>query len=440
MDTKNYKSRLQNSVTMKVFMIFVLVIILMVPNSMIKNLIGERSHRKTTVEREVANSFGRPLEVTVPILTVPYTEEYIDSEDKVFTKSGILNFSPQSSRVNSDVASSIRKRSIFDVVVYNNTIAIDQTFDFSRVDIDAKYNIDWKNAYFRFGISDPNSISEDIDISLNNQKLTTQGIERYYSKNVSGNTSFVTTTPFEVNHKIPFTLETKAKLKGTKSVMLHPIGEKYDVKMTSSWPHPSFTGSKLPTNYDITEAGFESQWRLNKYAHNVPKVWEKNDIPLHTSAFGVKLIQPLDEYGKNRRMAKYALLIISLTFSIFFLFEILQKSRIHPIQYILVGAALTVFFLLLLSISEQIGFNIAYLISSLATTGLIVSYTSVIFKNRTSTMILTGLLLGLFAYLFVILQMQDLALLAGALALFAVLTALMTVSRKVNWYSLGNAT
>jgi len=177
---------------------------------------------------------------------------------------------------------------------------------------------------------------------------------------------------------------------------------------------------------------------VNKFSHRHPLIWQSDSKALESSAyFGVNLIQPISEYGKNFRTSKYALLIISLTFGIFFFFEILLKKSIHPIQYTLVGFALTIFYLLLLSITEHLGFDKAYLISSIATISLIVVYTHFILKRIGASTLLLGLLSALFGYVFIILQMQDFALLAGAVALFVVLATVMLLSRNVNWYNVG---
>ena len=159
------------------------------------------------------------------------------------------------------------------------------------------------------------------------------------------------------------------------------MGDMVEVHMKSSWPDPSFIGNQLPV-HDVTDTGFSAKWNVNKFSHQIPAIWQKDQDALNVSSdFGVNLIQPINEYGKNFRTSKYALLIISLTFGIFFFFEVLLKKSIHPIQYTLVGFALTVFYLLLLSITEHLGFNPAYGISSIATISLIVVYTHFILQR-----------------------------------------------------------
>lgn len=435
----NKFSRLKNSATLKVIVIVIMIIMMMIPNFMIQDLIRERSNRKVVIENEVAQSYGKNQNIMVPILKVPYTEAFYNQDKGTTTiNKSTLNFSPFSTKVNGEIETDTRKRSIFEVVVYESDMTIEQIFNLSNLDLTAyeAYDIDYENAYLVIGMTDTNGLSEDISISVDGNNIKTTGV----IANPHTHMSWVATERFPIDITKEFAVTSDIALKGTKSLMLHPIGENYIAELHSSWSDPSFTGVKLPSAYDITEEGFQSKWVTNKFAHDIPKHWSSLVMNLNPKGFGVNFIQPLDEYGKNTRTAKYALLIISLTFGIFFLFEILQKKNIHPIQYILVGFALTIFFLLLLSITEHLGFDLAYLLSSLATICLIISYTSSILKNRNSTMMLGALLVGLFGYVFIILQMMDYALLAGALALFAVLAAVMLVSRNVDWYRVSRST
>ncbi len=437
MNISKHTSKLKGSASIKALTIFCLIIILMIPNFKIKRLIQERSLRKATVEREVAKSYGLAQKVTSPIIRIPYTYNYTvedDDKEKELTKTGFINFSPKSTAINGQVNTETRERSIFDILVYNSMLDIEQTFDLSQVNLSKydKYDLHYDEAYMIYGVSDPNGISSEMSFAVNGQTLDSEGLVT----NNSGKRSYIKSSPFTLDLSKKINVKTKSSFKGTSSVAFEPIGESFSTNISSPWPHPSFTGSKLPNRYDISEAGFESQWSLNKFANAIPKVWENNHVNIHQSAFGVNFIQPLDEYGKNTRTAKYALLIIVLCFAMYFIFEILQKKPMHPIQYILVGSAITVFFLLLISLSEHIGYNMAYLISSVATIGLISLYSSFILSSLMSTLVLSSLLSGLFGYIYLILQMQDFALLAGSLALFVVIAAVMMLSRNVNWYAL----
>ena len=434
MDASSIFTKIKNSVTTKIIFILFMTLLLMIPNFMIQDLIRERSGRKLGIEREVARSYGQEQKIMVPILRIPFNQTIVADDGAVSYSRGNFSFSPIESKVNGQVATDTRKRSIYEVVVYDTQLDIEQKYDLSTFDASLypNYKLDYSQAHFIYGISDANGLYKDTNINANGNSIKMKGL---YPMNKD--MDWVESMPFALNEGDQVASTYALHLKGTKSLRFEPIGEKYEVQLTSPWQDPSFTGAKLPTKYDITEAGFQSTWSVNKFAHNHPQYASYDSALLSVgNSFGVNLILPIDEYGKNSRTAKYALLIISLTFGIFFFFEILYKKLIHPIQYLLVGFALTVFFLLLLSITEHLGFDISYLISSVATVGLIVSYASAILKNRKSTGILLGLLSGLFAYIFIILQMADFALLAGALALFVVLAAVMHISKGINWYDL----
>jgi inner membrane protein len=204
--------------------------------------------------------------------------------------------------------------------------------------------------------------------------------------------------------------------------------------MNGAWKSPGFIGSFTP-QYSLNDKGFTATWEILHYNRNIPETWTDHQLKsVAETSFGVNLVDTLDQYQQNMRSAKYALMFIALTFVVFFFVEILTKKKIHPIQYLLVGIALILFYSLLLSISEQLNFGAAYLIASIATIGLIVVYAHTIFKNRLQTGILAAFLSILYIFLYVVLQLEDSALLIGSIGLFIILGFIMYFSRKINWY------
>ncbi|GAH21121.1 unnamed protein product, partial [marine sediment metagenome] len=183
---------------------------------------------------------------------------------------------------------------------------------------------------------------------------------------------------------------------------------------------------------------FRAKWNVLYLNRDYPQKWKGNSYNIFNSAFGVKLLMPVDEYQKTMRSVKYAVMFISLTFMIFFFVEVINKKRIHPVQYILVGLALVIFFTLLLSLSEHINFNFAYLIASIATILLITAYSKTIFKSNFLTILMGSVLLILYGFMYTILQLQDYSLLLGSIGLFIVLAVAMYLSRKIDWYSLSS--
>jgi len=442
MEKQNFKDKIKGSITIKIISILIMILLLMIPNFMVSDLIRERSSRKTEIEKEIGKSYGRHQKIMAPILRIPYLKEYKDSNNRLTSSTGIISISPQQTTIDGRIQTDTRKRSIYEIVIYNSQLDINTSFDLKQAQFNQildweDYSFDLSRAYFIVGISDPNGLSENSQIKMGDNVLPFTDNENINLQNMA----WIKSDIVDITEKQDFSIQCKLDFKGTRSLMIEPIGEQVIVNLESQWIDPSFIGQQLPDNYDITEAGFKSKWVVNRFAHSYPKYW-LNDAANFVNknySFGVKLIQPIDEYGKNKRTAKYALLIISLTFGIFFFFEILLKKNIHPIQYTLIGFALTLFYLLLLSITEHLGFDLAYIISSAATITLIISYTKFILESVKGTAILSALMIFLFGYIFVILQMQDFALVMGAIALFLVLATVMMLSRKVNWYQIGKS-
>ncbi|HHH54328.1 MAG TPA: cell envelope integrity protein CreD, partial [Bacteroidetes bacterium] len=227
------------------------------------------------------------------------------------------------------------------------------------------------------------------------------------------------------------------KLQGSESIYFIPVGKTTTVALKSSWDSPSFQGRFVPDEREVSKDGFTANWKILDMNRNYPQQWEGNKYNVSSSKFGVDLIKPVGEYQKNMRTVKYSLLIIVLIFLIYFFFEVLGKFRIHPIQYSFIGLALTLFFVLLLSISEQIGFDLAYLVSAAATTIMILIYSAALLKNRKQLLILTGFLITIYGFIYVVLQLEDFALLAGSIGLFVALFITMYYSRKIDWYNIG---
>ena len=206
------------------------------------------------------------------------------------------------------------------------------------------------------------------------------------------------------------------------------------MNISSSWDTPSFIGSFLPADRNIEADGFQANWKIFHLNREYPQQWTDGEFNLGSSAFGTRLMFPVDHYQKSTRSVKYAIMFIALTFIIFFLCEILSKIRIHPIQYLLVGIGLVIFYTLLLSFSEHINFELAYGISTMAIVGLITFYSRSVLGSYKLALVVGGALTSLYVYLFFTLQMEDYSLLLGSLGLFVILALIMYLSRNINWY------
>lgn len=208
------------------------------------------------------------------------------------------------------------------------------------------------------------------------------------------------------------------------------------MQIASSWHNPSFSGAFLPDEREINDDGFSSTWEVLHLNRSYPQSFCGSIQDINKSAFGVDLIVPIDEYQKSMRSAKYAVMFIALTFLIFFFAQILNNVRVHPIQFIIVGLSLCVFYTLLIAFSEQIPFGWSYLISAMSIVGLITLYAGSIFKNRNLMLIIGAILTLLYLFIYSIIQMEDYALLMGSIGLFVVLAITMYLSRKIDWYNI----
>jgi inner membrane protein len=223
------------------------------------------------------------------------------------------------------------------------------------------------------------------------------------------------------------------KLNGSEQLFFTPLGKQTAVTITSPWKDPAFEGKYLPSDKNISDKGFTAKWNVLHYQREIPQSWTENKPSVSESVFGVKLLQATDSYGKTMRSVKYALLFIALTFCIYFFIELLKGKSVHPLQYILVGFALCIFYTLLLSVSEYLGFDYAYLISAVATVSLIALYTKSLFGQWGIAALFFLFLSMLYGFIYILIQLQDGALLFGSIGLFILLAIIMYYSRRIDW-------
>jgi inner membrane protein len=221
-------------------------------------------------------------------------------------------------------------------------------------------------------------------------------------------------------------------INGSEQLLFTPVGKETTVTLSSPWRDPSFTGDQLP-DHRISDSGFVATWKNLGHSHNFPQAWKDENFDIQASSFGADLFIPVNSYQKTMRSIKYAILCILLTFAAFFIIETVNKRSVHPFQYALIGLALILFYTLLLSFSEYIGFNIAYIIASLATVGLIAWFVKGLLQSSKPTSVLSVVLVLLYSYIFTILQLQDYSLLLGSIGLFLTLGVIMHFSKKIQW-------
>jgi len=435
MESKSIQ-QFMNSYSIKMVIVSILAILLLIPSFLIMAIIQERISLSEGVKKELYSQWGGKQVVAGPVLNVPFsvTEEGGNNQQTKERK-GVAHFLPETVKTDGILFPEIRQRGIYKVVVYHGTLKLKGTFvqpDISKLEVsNAKYN--WDAAYFTIGISDMRGIKNLPELVINGRKCTVEPGVADADLFKSG----ITIKANSLDIKQAMNFEIELALNGSEDLSVEALGKTSEVAMKSEWAQPSFTGEFLPANRQVTEKGFVADWKVTHLNRNFPQQWVDQKYSTHEAKFGVELLIPVDNYQKSMRSVKYAILFIALNFIIFIFIEIRSKIRIHPFQYSLVAFALLIFYALLTSISEQIGFNGAYLISATAVTMLISWYAYSILREVRSMAWITLLQTSLYLFLFAILQLQDYAMLAGSIGLFIILTIIMRASQQVKWYSEG---
>ncbi|MDH5399444.1 MAG: cell envelope integrity protein CreD [Cyclobacteriaceae bacterium] len=428
------KRKIKNSVTLKAAIITIVALMLLIPTSFVEDIIRERESYKNEAIYEVSSKWGGSQTIAGPILSVPYQVVEKTLNDQLETYTYYAHFTPKELRTDGDISTETRHRGIYDIVLYNAGLSISGTFD--RPDFTA-FNIRpdsilWDEAILSIGIPDLTGISQEVNLKWNNQ---TAGFKSGIpTEDVFYSGIFA---PAPLNDQDKYSFHFNLDLRGSNRLAFVPVGQYTEVNVRSPWKDPSFDGDFLPHERTVTDEGFNSQWKVFDLNRNIPNQWTGSREGLFEHTFGVRLLIPVDEYQKNLRSTKYALLIIALTFLTFFLSEIIIKKQIHPFQYIFAGLALVVFYIMMVSMSEHFGFDIAYIVSAILTGVLIVVYISAAFRNNKFTLALSAFFTIVYSFIYVILQLQDFSLLVGSLGLFIALATTMYLTRNIDWYNVG---
>ncbi len=431
---------IKNSVMLKLATITVLVLLLLIPTSMITTMITEREYLKEEAVSEVSTKWADSQLINGPILTVPLVYEY-HKDDKMVETVKYWHVLPKLLDINGTVDPEKLRRGIYEIVVYRSALQVNGNFVIDKMpDENNLKTIRWGQAFLTIGISDLRGIEDDVVVKWNNRDLKVEPGSRISDIAYSGFTVAVPELTDAIGKDLTFGFD--LKLQGSQNLSFTPLGANTNIKLTSTWASPSFNGNFIPDDREISDAGFSANWKVLQLNRNFPQTWigSEEGEKLQNAAFGVDLILPIDDYQKSMRSAKYAIMTIVLTFLIFFLVEILNGRKIHPFQYTLVGLALSLFYILLISISEHTNFNLAYAISTCAIVGMISLYSMSVFKMPKLSMLLVAILIGIYGFLFVTLQLADYALLMGSIGLSIILAMTMYFTRNINWYRLNIAT
>ncbi len=432
--------------------IFALILLLLIPLAMIRSVLNERLERRNAAVAEITSSWGKTQQIVGPVLIVPYQYSFktwrdrpaadgkIERVEVVETATANAYFLPAALTVEGTLTPQPLRRGIYRTAVYAAALSLTAEFarpDFAALKID-EANVRWDDARVTVAIPDLRGVKETLSLQwgANRQPLAPGcGLREFVAGLTAGVEGLRASTG-------PTTLKLDVSLNGSEGIHFTPVGAQNTITLRSPWPDPSFQGAFLPTRRTVTDKGFEAVWEVSFYGRDYAQQWTDQDAthaltPDSAGAawLGVNLYRGIDAYRNVERAIKYGSLFLVLVFAAFFLFEVLSALRIHPFQYTLVGAALCLFYLGVLSLSEFISFGHAYLASAGVTTILIWFYCAKVLKSGRRTLIIVGLLAAIYGFLYIALQLQDYALLFGTGGLFIVLAIIIAVTRHLDWYS-----
>jgi inner membrane protein len=439
-------SRLARSPGFKFFLVAGLILLLSIPLALVWFLVSEREGRSAAVTAEVAQLFGGQQQIIGPLLVVPYTVRVTRVQnDKTIegTEDRYAVFLPDDFTASGEAKSEIRRRAIYDVTLYTARLKISGRFpapDIRLVDTDAA-NVRWRDAFLSLALNDVSGLKEASAIRIAGNR--TIGFEP--SIGLPNNTTpglHARLFPVDATVDQPpaaFDFETELAFNGSSSLTIASIGRESRISLSSDWPHPSFSGAFLPDEREITEEGFSASWRVPHLARSIPQAWRAAASQpyihneLYPATSGVNFFVPVDYYSLVNRSAKYGLMFLAVAFFGVLVLELTSGRRVHAVQYVFVGVAMILFYILLLSFSEHIGFTSAYLIASAATAGMVSLYVGRSLQSAARGFIMLMVFLILYGLLYLILRLEDYALLAGAVAGFVMLTVTMFATLRVNW-------
>lgn len=439
---------------LKLALIALLIVFLLIPQAFMLGLVGERTSWRQQAYSSIEQSWPGMQTLAGPILTIPYQLTYNVKEQvkdpngkerevlREVTETDALYLIPNQLDIASKLQSSLRYRGIYDVPVYSSGLQVTGNFntqpllDLIATTKDKK--IRWEKPQLSVMVRDQRGIAAPPQLQWNGASLAFKPGNNLPGSASAGMHALLPDIDTSQASQLAFAFE--LELRGMRSMNFALLAENSAVQLAANWPHPSFSGELLPETREITADGFNAQWKASSFSYNVSGALEQcrkgECAGLLERAVGFELIQPVDVYQQSERSIKYAALFIVLTFVVLILFELLKKLRVHPVQYTLVGFALLVFYLLLISLSEHVDFLQAYTVAALASTSLLTLYFGAILHSRKLGLMLGAGLAGLYALLYVILQAEENALLMGSVLIFAVLALLMLATRHFDWYAL----
>lgn len=418
----------------KMLSVAVLALLLLIPAGLIQNLIREREYTQENAINEMTSVWGGEQMLVGPYLTVPFDAPYTvtnsDGTEEISYARNYLYVLPEFLNGAVDVQPETRKLGIYEAVVYRGEADMQGEFklpDWTKAGVDPKY-IHWDKVTLNVGISDLRGVEGAFDFEWNEASLPlSSGLvtnEIYWSGVHS---------PVAIEDQEELRFKFSTTLRGSRRFSVVPLGKQTTFSMVSPWAEPNFEGSFATTKYEPTAEGFSAHWEVSHLNRNYPQSWVGKKYTPANDFFGTEFIKTVDNYSKSTRVAKYAILIIALTFMVFYFSELIKGAKVNALQYVLVGLALVLFYTLLLSFSEHIGFNAAYLVAALMTVLMEFFYARSVLGSTKLAAYVAATLTLLYSFIFILIQLKDFALLAGSLGLFVILAGIMFISRRIQW-------
>lgn len=433
------------ALTGKIALIGIIIIVLLIPIASVIDLVSERQYLHRNAVSEITSMWGKKQNFMGPFLVVPYdridTVIFTDSKGKKNTEKNAIRLNafilPEKLNITGNLAAQTRSRGIHDALLYTAQLGISGNFKlpiFPDLPAGSEIIPHWSEAKILISLSDARSISQQLSFSLADQK---HDLESDDSPSVVPGQNIVANFDLTPHLKNSLGFRMDLNLAGSEEFQVTPIGKQTSLQLSSSWPHPKFSGYMLPSSRTITAQGFDAEWNIGAYGRGLRDAYfgEFPTENLKRLGLGVALVFPVDVYTSSTRATKYAALFLLLTFVIYFLFELLSGKRIHPVQYLLIGFAMCLFYLLLLSLAEHIVFYQAYICATLAITILVTLYSYSVLHQLKGALAVGAFQGGIYTYLYVLLQSEDYALLMGSTGLIIILGTVMFLTRRFDWYT-----
>lgn len=427
----------QNSITLKAITIGILILVMLIPLSSIESLIRERKYRNSDVREEIQSKWGRSQNIQGIILTIPY-KKYTVSKDKDGVETTTeyktyAHFLPEEINLDAHIQTETRYRSIYDILLFSSSVDLNGFFnDVNLSDLGIKpEDVLWDEAFINLGIKELASIHEEVKINVNGKEhLFQTGIK----KNPNLSSGLHCNIPLNPD-KPALRFDMHLQFNASENLAFSPLAKTTNVTAKGEWPHVSFDGAFIPIEKNISDLGFEASWKILHINRPIPASFTDEQNNINQFDFQVGLIEAVDQYQSNTRAVKYGALVISLVFISFLFVQMIYKVRIHPVQYLLVGFSICIFFVLLLAFSEHLNFQYSYVFSALATIIINSLYFKSIFNQKKTTIFYTLFQFIIYGFIFILVNLEEYSLIVGALGLFIIISMLMFGTKNFKWYA-----